>query len=73
MILFCTYLFNPHLRCSVQDPSRWDDVLTSGRIRGSCKASGCDGDKAVGETTVCLSCSILNIFNSFENHARIVK
>ncbi|XP_020622869.1 E3 ubiquitin-protein ligase parkin-like [Orbicella faveolata] len=29
-----------------QDPSRWDDVLTSGRMRGSCKTSGCDGDKA---------------------------
>jgi len=30
-----------------QDPSSWDDVLKSGRIRGSCKTPGCEGDIAV--------------------------
>jgi len=30
-----------------QDPSSWDDVLKSRRIRGSCKTPGCEGDIAV--------------------------
>ncbi|XP_078375582.1 E3 ubiquitin-protein ligase parkin-like [Oculina patagonica] len=29
-----------------QDPSSWEDVLKSGRIRGSCKTARCEGDIA---------------------------
>ncbi|KAJ7385657.1 regulation of intralumenal vesicle formation [Desmophyllum pertusum] len=29
-----------------QDPSSWEDVLKSGRIRGSCKTGGCEGEIA---------------------------
>ena len=32
---------------SIQDPGSGDDVLKPGRIRGSCKTPGCEGDIAV--------------------------
>lgn len=34
-----------------QDPSSWEDVLKSGRIRGSCKTGGCEGEIAVWTMT----------------------
>ena len=45
-----------HFLLCTQDPSSWDDVLKSARIRGSCKTPRCEGDTAVLAIETVLKC-----------------